>query len=255
MSFIASRVHDGVIQEPSPWSRVATVFPDMPPIRSYVEAAADYYVVKPTSSFVIAPADEFVRWNTSWGAAPSSCPLRSTMGPLASLYGFEGKTTWSPSCWDLNCPQPGEPAGSVAEPFAPARTAFVPYNPRLSSSERTGRCMSGCAALCSGPGDTTKCATACASDCLRPSGIELAPSYMGYRSDRDCAAYCADSCSGRPNFNGCVAGCSADCRGANVRKADAWIPTSEACRDACASECATSSDVNDCFLPCSANCH
>ena len=259
MSFIGSRVSDGVIQEPSPWSRVSTVFPDMPPIKSYVEAAADYYVVKPTSSFVLAPSDQYVRWNTTWGAAPSSCPLRSTMGPLANLFGFEEKTTWSPSCWDLKCPEPGQPAGSVADPFVPAKTAFMPYDSRFESRENTGRCLSGCAALCSGPGDTTRCAVACASDCLRPAGVDIAPGYNvrgGRQNSRSCTSTCADACSGRPNFNGCLSGCIDECqsRGSGVR-GFSWASSKDMCNDACASDCAPSSDVNDCFLPCSSNCH
>lgn len=119
MGDIGSRVTDGVISEPSNASRVSTVFPHTPPIKSYVEAAMDYYVVRPSSSFTLQPPDEFVRWRTSWGAAPSSCTLDNTMGNLRSLYGFEEGTTWSPSCWGLDCPVPGQSYGSVAAPFKP----------------------------------------------------------------------------------------------------------------------------------------
>ena len=114
---IASRVKDGVISEPSASSRVSVVFPEMPRIKSYVEAATDFYVVKPSSSFELAAPDEYVRWRTDWGTAPSSCSLTSTMGPLQKLYGFEDSTTWSPSCYDLSCPAPGQGFGSVSAPF------------------------------------------------------------------------------------------------------------------------------------------
>jgi hypothetical protein len=126
MSFIGSRVSDGVIQEPAFGSRVSVVHPDMPPIRSYVEAAADYFVVRPSSSFILSPSDEFVRWRTQWGAAPSSCSLRDTMGPLSELYGFGDKIAWSPNCWNLNCPAPGQPYGLVARSFSPSNQAFLP---------------------------------------------------------------------------------------------------------------------------------
>lgn len=93
---IGSRVTDGMISEPSSACRVSTVFPDTPKIKSYVEAAMDYFVVKPSSSFTLAPPDEWVRWRTQLGSAPSSCSLAQTMGPLAKLYGIEESTTWSP---------------------------------------------------------------------------------------------------------------------------------------------------------------
>jgi hypothetical protein len=114
---IGSRVSDGVISEPAASSMVSAVFPNMPHIKSYVEAATDYYVVKPSSSFTLSPPDEFVRWRTDWGAAPSSCTLAETMGPLAKLYGFNQSVTWSPSCYDLGCPAPDQGFGNVADPW------------------------------------------------------------------------------------------------------------------------------------------
>jgi hypothetical protein len=114
---VGSRVTDGVVMEPSNASRVAAVFPHMPPIKSYAEAAMDYYVVKPNSTFELAAPDEYVRWRTVWGAAPSSCSLDNTMGRMKSLFNWEDSATWSPSCWDLDCPMPGQPYGSVAAPF------------------------------------------------------------------------------------------------------------------------------------------
>lgn len=117
MCNIGSRVTDGMISEPSSACRVSTVFPEMPKIKSYVEAAQDYYVTKPSSSFTLAPPDEWVRWRTTLGSAPSSCSLTQTMGPLAKLYGIEESTTWSPSCWGLSCPGPGEGFGSVSDQF------------------------------------------------------------------------------------------------------------------------------------------
>jgi len=108
---------DGLISEPSAASRVSAVFPHTPAIKSYVEAAMDYYVTKPSSTFTLQAPDEFVRWRTSWGAAPSSCSLDNTMGRLKNLYGFESSATWSPSCYDLDCPLPGQSYGSVATPF------------------------------------------------------------------------------------------------------------------------------------------
>ena len=254
MSFIGSRPHDGVIQEPSPWSRVSTVHPNMPPIKSYVEAAADYYVVRPTSSFVLAPSDQFVRWNTTWGAAPSSCPLTRTMGSLAQLYGFEDKTTWSPSCWDLNCPEPGQKPGSVADPFNPARTAFVPYDSRTTMYESTGRCLSACAASCSGPGDTTKCQIACANKCLQPVGLGAAFYGNDDVDSRTCTSLCSDRCSGRPNFNQCLFECVDDCKNSKTSSYSKPADHLE-CKDNCSARCGASNNVNDCFLPCSNNCH
>ena len=121
MARIGSMIKDGVISEPAKSSAVSAVFEEMPKIKSYVDAATDYFVVKPSSSFTLAPPDEYVRWNTDWGAAPSSCSLAQSMGPLAKLYGFDDKTTWSPSCWNLSCPAPGKQPGSVAQPWFPGQ--------------------------------------------------------------------------------------------------------------------------------------
>lgn len=257
MSFISSRISDGLISEPSPASRVSAVFPDMAPIKSYAETAADYYVVKPSSSFVLAPSDQYVRWNTTWGAAPSSCPLRSTMGHLSKLYGFESGTTWSPSCWNLECPAPGEPAGSVAEPFRPATTAFQPYGfqgARLPTYKSTGGCMAACGVKCKGPGDTTKCATSCVDQCLSPSGLSIGSQF---HDTRTCTSLCSDRCAGDPNYRECTAKCMSGCQSINPRGtafAIAGYLDPDICRDSCAQECSTSSDVNDCFLPCSGKC-
>ena len=118
MARIASMIKDGVISEPARSSQVSVAFDQgLPKIKSYVDAATDYFVVKPSSSFTLAAPDEYVRWNTTWGAAPSSCKLSQSMGHLSSLYGFDDRTTWSPSCYDLNCPKPGETYGSVAQPW------------------------------------------------------------------------------------------------------------------------------------------
>jgi hypothetical protein len=114
---IGSFNRDGVILEPSPANYVANVFPDQPNIKSYAEAAMDYYVVHPTSSFRLAAPDEYVRWRTNWGSAPSSCSLKKTMGPLSHLYGIDDGATWSPSCWNLQCSQPGQTFGSVSDPW------------------------------------------------------------------------------------------------------------------------------------------
>lgn len=215
MAVISGRTTDGVISEPARASMVSTVFPNMPPIRSYVEAAADYFVVKPTSSFVLAPSDEFVRWRTNWGAAPSSCSLRGTMGPLAKLYGFDDRTSWSPSCWNLECPAPGERAGSVADPWRPSHSAFQPYSANVPTYGSTGRCMNSCASKCSGPGDTSHCAMACTDKCMNPMGIGSGGLYDGASS----AGYGNDVCT-----------------------------------DSCMQRCSNSFDVNSCFLPCSSKC-
>lgn len=116
-NMIGSRMTDGIISEPSPASRVSAVFPNTPAIKSYVEAAMDYYVTKPSSTFTLQAPDEFIRWRTTWGAAPSSGSLKQTMGRLQHLYGFDDSVTWSPSCWNLDCPVPGQTYGSVAAPF------------------------------------------------------------------------------------------------------------------------------------------
>ena len=120
MARIGSMIKDGVISEPAKSSSVAAVFGDeMPKIKSYVDAATDYYVVKPSSSFELASPGEYVRWGTHWGSAPSSCSLEQSMGNLSKLYGFDKNTTWSPSCWNLSCPAPGQGFGSVAQPWFP----------------------------------------------------------------------------------------------------------------------------------------
>lgn len=113
---VGNLVSDGVMSGFSGASRVSAVFPGLPPIKSYAEAAQDYYVVHPTSSFVLAPSDEYIRWGTRWGAAPSSCSVAGTFGKR-ELFGYEPSTTWSPSCWGLECPAPGRPYGSVAAPW------------------------------------------------------------------------------------------------------------------------------------------
>lgn len=254
MSFISARTTDGVISEPARASRVATVFPNMPPIKSYVEAAADYFVVKPSSSFVLAPSDEYVRWNTQWGAAPSSCSLRSTMGPLAKLYGFDDKVTWSPSCWNLECPAPGEPAGSVAAPWKPTMAPFQPYSANLPTYSGTGRCLASCAAKCSGPGDTTKCAAACSDSCLSPLGYGVGSTFQDGKS---CASKCVERCSGNPNFSTCTHQCADSCRASNPRNtafAIAGYTDADICSDSCMEKCSNSSDVNTCFLPCATSC-
>jgi hypothetical protein len=226
----------------------------MPAIKSYVEAAADYYVVKPSSSFVLAPSDEYVRWRTTWGAAPSSCSLRSTMGPLAKLYGFEDKATWSPSCWNLECPAPGQGAGSVADPWHPTRRAFQPYSANVPTYNSTGRCLASCGAMCSGPGDTTKCAAACSDKCLNPMGFGVG---SPFHDSRSCASMCAERCSGDPNYATCAAQCSDRCKvGASRSSAFgiAGYDEQDICNDSCSQQCSNSSDVNTCFIPCSAKC-
>lgn len=115
------------MREPSAHSQVKEVFTNLPCLRSYAEAASDYYIVKPQSTFQLADSDEYIRWRTSWGAAPSSCNVKSTIGHLSPLYGIDDSTSWSPSCWNLECPAVGEGHGPVSAPFQPAKTAFVPY--------------------------------------------------------------------------------------------------------------------------------
>lgn len=254
MSFISGRTTDGVISEPIRGSNVATVFPNMPPIKSYLEAAADYFVVKPSSSFVLAPSDQYVKWNTTWGAAPSSCSLRSTMGNLAKLYGFDDNTSWSPSCWNLECPAPGDGAGSVAAPFQPTQTQFQSYDPMMPTYENTGRCLSACAALCSGPGDTTKCATACADRCLNPLGFGVG---SPFHDTRTCTSYCAEKCAGDPNYASCTAKCTDECWSANPRSVEFAIAgdlNPDICANTCTQRCSSSSNVNDCFAPCVSKC-
>lgn len=254
MSFISGRTTDGVISEPARASRVSTVFPNMPNIKSYVESAADFYVTKPSSSFVLAPSDEYVRWRTSWGAAPSSCSLRSTMGSLAKLYGFEDKATWSPSCWDLSCPAPGEPAGSVADPWRPTKRAFQPYNADIPTYNSTGRCLSACATACSGPGDTTRCAAACTDRCLSPMGFGVGSTFQGHRS---CNMACGRKCDGNPNFSECASRCADGCKSSDSYEYPftlAGYSREDLCTDSCAQQCSASSDVNDCFIPCTAKC-
>jgi hypothetical protein len=204
---------------------------------------------------VLAPSDEYVRWGTNWGAAPSSCSLRSTMGPLAKLYGFEDKTTWSPSCWNLECPVPGQRAGSVADPWRPTREAFQPYNASLPTYSSTGRCLASCGAACRGPGDTTKCATDCADGCLNPMGLGAGSPFHDYRS---CASMCAERCSGDSNYSTCAARCGDRCAASNPRNVSFAIAgyggDRDVCSDTCAQRCSNSSDVNTCFIPCSAQC-
>lgn len=115
---------DGVVSEPSSASLVANVFPQMPPIKSYAEAATDYYVVHPSSSFQLQAPDEWKRWRTNVGSAPSSCSLINTMGSLAHLYGFDPADTWSPSCSGLECPEPGQPMGDAFQTLQPITTKF-----------------------------------------------------------------------------------------------------------------------------------
>ena len=117
---IGSRVSDGVISEPSSSSMVSLVVPDMPQIRSYLESSTDFHVVHPSSTFELPPPDEYVRWRTNWGSAPASCGVRQTLGALASVYGTDSDTTWSPSCWNLDCPEPHSTVrGSYAMSYAP----------------------------------------------------------------------------------------------------------------------------------------
>lgn len=202
--------HDGVMQEHPFGSRVAAVHPDMPPIRSYVEAAADYYVVKPSSSFILASPNDFVKWNTTWGASPSSCPLRSTMGSLASLYGFEDNTTWSPSCWDLKCPGPMSAYGNVSEPFQPSRTAFRPYAQpaNLSNVHGNRRCTSDCADKCELSQNYNECATQCLDSC--GDNVSFS-SWGGVTSADACNDDCAERCSHSSNVNECFLPCNSRC--------------------------------------------
>ena len=115
-----TRITDGVISEPAASSRVSVVHPNQPPIKSYVEAAADYFVTKPSSSFVLAPPSEYINWNTQFGANPSSCSVKQTMGNLSKLYGFDDSVTWSPACVGLNCPGVGEGFGNIASSYTPS---------------------------------------------------------------------------------------------------------------------------------------
>jgi len=84
-------------------NRVHDVFEEIPSVRSYVETANDFYVTKPTSTFVLKPPDQYVRWNTTWGASPNIFLLKDTMGNLKHMYNFDKRTTWSPNCANFLC--------------------------------------------------------------------------------------------------------------------------------------------------------
>lgn len=159
MSF-ANHQTDSVTREPSSYRRVSAVHPNMPNIKSYAEAGADYHVIKPTSSFELAPTDEFVRWRTTWGTNPSSCSLTKTMGRLSKLYGFDQNVTWSPNCYNLQCAEPGHAPGPMAASFQPQRGIFS------GQRENTANCFTECYAQC--PSVDSECVSACANSCLYP---------------------------------------------------------------------------------------
>lgn len=112
-------ISDGVISEPPKSTRVSVVYGESyPNVKSFAESAMDYQVVKPSTTFALAPPDEFLRWRTNFGDAPQRIPLAQTLGSLSSLYGFDqSNTTWSPSCYNLECPASGAAVGSVMDPW------------------------------------------------------------------------------------------------------------------------------------------
>lgn len=119
MSAAPQFITDGVLAEPSNNTRVSVVYgQSYPSLKSYAESAMDYQVVRPTTTFALAEPDEFLRWRTDMADPPQTIPLAHTLGKLSSLYGFNQQTTmWSPSCYNLECPSAGQPAGSVMDPW------------------------------------------------------------------------------------------------------------------------------------------
>lgn len=218
MSFqIAGRVRDGVISEPSPGSKVSAVFDQYQPIKSYIEAATDYYVTKPNSSFQLKPSDEWIRWNTSWGAAPSSCALRGTMGSLSNLYGFDEGTTWSPSAWNLECPEPGKGFGDVTTPFrGPSRTAFTYSSSAVPPSySDSNRCIQGCSAKCAGEWatgkDSSECMLKCSDKCLQSSQLQSTSPFFSSSFPDACKSGCQAWCANEVDANDCATSCLSAC--------------------------------------------